>query len=662
MHNDQQNQICLRTNSPLQIRNTLLDSTIVHNGHASQIENQMHKLIISAYQSCLNVLQGMLPESVNMPPPPALRSSFKLFTLTSPKISPVHITSRSPVKHQHASAAATKPLCIAADTLHGTAQAKTPTAAARIPDNIAGRMGSTGNAKARKPTGNGSSTGRRSESSSTGRKTQHAGSLTGREGSPNGRTPDPEGRTPDPKGGPAGKTSEHDGKMKSKGATSGSPMEVATHSGSSSNPDSKPNDESMTDEQLARSISPQAKLGINRSLKAKCDSGSSSAGRLGSKGIQAAEHGTGHSPTGRTCMETSSKGNLVGTSPTDQGVSQCLPLGKPEPAAIPTFPHRPMGSLEGSPKGNTDACSIGKARSGCQSPVHKRHCSRWEQRPTDMQLAVQRDPTMGPPISHDPPNHAATTMGGSEQTGQTPVMSHSITHPLLEEATNDISHQCIIPTSGAHQTTPEASKHVTNADVIAPKMLSNNSSRSGSKKSSSHLTSSSDRRRSCKRQHHSSNTDRCYDRLRRTRSNLSIRFRGSYSDTRSRSRNSSSTISHTSNSSVTSNSRMKTSSSNVSSDASSYSSGGTLAAAYGIDASDTDVTSLYGCLNWYVKRPQSGDLPCVSNNDLQVCYSWCDKSPIRDRVSVTAWICATDVMSWHWSQSGGPSPWAKSVL
>ena len=370
-------------------------------------------------------------ELLNMPPPPAITDSFKPFALTSPKGGPANINSRSPVKRQQAPAAATKPLCIVPETLHGTAQAKVPTAgvianspctalgtmhgtaqakahtaAAAVNSTIAGRVGSTGDATGSKATGNDSySTGRQSKGSPTGQKrqrvgssagkealrksspagsmaayhnssigrqTQHAGTSASKEGSPYGMSPDPEGIAPDHKGSPAGKIANH-GSMKSKGASIGGPAE---NGGRSSRPGRKLEIKYVTDKQLASRSSP--KLGSKDSLKAKHCSISSSPGRQGSKGGQGAKHDTGHSPTGKPGLETSPKGSLVGISPTGQAASHSLPLGKPEPITIPAFPHRPLGSLEGSLKGNTIAHPIGKARSGSQSPVHKRHCSRWD--------------------------------------------------------------------------------------------------------------------------------------------------------------------------------------------------------------------------------------------------------------------------------------------
>ena len=89
----------------------------------------------------------------------------------------------------------------------------------------------------------------------------------------------------------------------------------------------------------------------------------------------------------------------------------------------------------------------------------------------------------------------------------------------------------------------------------------------------------------------------------------------------------------------------------TSSESSSYSSSGSLAAAaYGINASE-EVDPKYGALNWYVKR-MKGNLPAVTSKSMQLRYSWGDDSSVSDTVNTTALICSTDVMSWHWSQSG----------
>lgn len=86
------------------------------------------------------------------------------------------------------------------------------------------------------------------------------------------------------------------------------------------------------------------------------------------------------------------------------------------------------------------------------------------------------------------------------------------------------------------------------------------------------------------------------------------------------------------------------------SEVSSYSSG-SLAAAYGIDVSDADEDPQYGCLNWYVKRPQ-GNLPIVSSKSMRLCYNWGEGSSVRGTVDTTVWTCCTEVVSWNWSQSG----------
>lgn len=89
------------------------------------------------------------------------------------------------------------------------------------------------------------------------------------------------------------------------------------------------------------------------------------------------------------------------------------------------------------------------------------------------------------------------------------------------------------------------------------------------------------------------------------------------------------------------------------SEASSYSSG-SLAAAYGIDASDADEDPQYGCLNWHVKRTQ-GNLPIVSSKSMQLRYSWGKGSSVTGTVDTIVWTCCTEVVSWNWSQSGAVS-------
>ena len=194
--------------------------------------------------------------------------------------------------------------------------------------------------------------------------------------------------------------------------------------------------------------------------------------------------------------------------------------------------------------------------------------------------------------------------------------------------------------------TPRQSNHAQcTPSRTSPRRSSNDSSSSRSSSSCS-LTSSSEvpscrkRRRSCI---DSSSTG---FRLRKRRStHNSDRALHTCMDRHARCCYSSSSDS----SSFTGSSSMTTSCS----EASSYSSSGSLAAAYGIDASDKeeDGDPKYGSLNWYVKRTQ-GNMPAVSNKSMQLCYRWGDDSSISDKVNTTALICSTDIMSWHWSQSG----------
>ena len=211
-------------------------------------------------------------------------------------------------------------------------------------------------------------------------------------------------------------------------------------------------------------------------------------------------------------------------------------------------------------------------------------------------------------------------------------------------------------TSGSPQaqhnsrTTPRQSKNAGSTQALTLQRASSNTIRSSISRTSSSCsftTSSSKNPYRRKRRRSYSDTSSSDFRLRKRRWTYSPnRFRHpAYTHRHTRRRYSSITSS-----SLTSASSMTTSCSGASNY--SYSSSGSLAAAYGIEASDEeDVDPKYGALNWYVKRTQ-GDLPVFCSKSMQLSYSWGDGSSVSDTVSTTALICSTEVMSWHWSQSG----------